>query len=107
MVVAGGGVGGQAPPPPPRIFAKVACRYAPLILSVPLHDLPENYMKNLPKFTREGDLTAAKNINFFDQFMDILGLKHEDVYSQLFCPNFRRIGENLVPKSACRFDIIL
>jgi hypothetical protein len=34
------------PPPPPRIFTKVAARYAPLVLPVPLHDLPENYMKN-------------------------------------------------------------
>jgi hypothetical protein len=42
------------PPPPPRIFAKVAARYAPLSLPANLHDLPDNYMKSLPKFTREG-----------------------------------------------------
>jgi len=44
----GGGVGGQAPPL--IIFAKVVARYAPQVISFPLHDLPENYMKNLPKF---------------------------------------------------------
>jgi hypothetical protein len=44
----GGGGGSQGPPPPPIIFAKVASRYAPLVLPVALHDLPENYMKNLP-----------------------------------------------------------
>jgi hypothetical protein len=82
----GGGAGGQVPPP--RIFAKVAARYAPLVLPVPLHDLPENYMKNLPKFTGEGDLTAAEHINFFDQFADILGLEHEDVYSRLLVQTF-------------------
>jgi hypothetical protein len=82
----GGGAGGQAPPL--RIFAKVAARYAPLVLPVPLHDLPENYMKNLPKFTGEGDLTAAEHINFFDQFADILGLEHEDVYSRLLVQTF-------------------
>jgi hypothetical protein len=76
-----GGIGGQGQQPPPRVFTKVAARYAPLVLLVPLHDLPENYMKNLPKFTGEGDLTAAEHINFFDQFTDILGLEHEDVYS--------------------------
>jgi hypothetical protein len=84
----GGGGGGQGPPPPPRIFAKVAARYAPLVLPVPLHDLPENYMKNLPKFTGEGDLTATEHINFFDQFTDILGLEHEDVYSRLLVQTF-------------------
>jgi hypothetical protein len=85
---AGGGGGGQGPPPPPRIFTKVAARYAPLVLPVPLHDLPENYMKNLPKFTGEGDLTATEHINFFDQFTDILGLEHEDIYSRLLVQTF-------------------
>jgi hypothetical protein len=40
MVATGGGVGGQGPPPPSRIFTKVVSRYAPLVLPVPLHDLP-------------------------------------------------------------------
>jgi hypothetical protein len=84
----GGGAGGQGPAPPPRVFAKVAARYAPLVLPVPLHDLPENYIKKFPKFTGEGDLTAAEHINFFDQFADILGLKHEDVYSRLLVQTF-------------------
>ena len=84
----GGGVGDQPPPPPPRVFAKVAARYAPLVLPVPLHDLPENYIKNLPKFTGEGDLTADEHIYFFNQFTDILGLEHKDVYSKLFVQTF-------------------
>jgi hypothetical protein len=45
-------------------------------------------MKNLPKFTREGDLTATEHINFFDQFVDILGIEHEDVYSILQVQTF-------------------
>jgi hypothetical protein len=76
VVVGGGGTfgggaeggGGGPPPPPPRIFAKVVARYAPLVLPPVLHDLPENYMKNLPKFTGEGDLTTTEHIKFFDQF---------------------------------------
>jgi hypothetical protein len=48
------GVGGQGPAPPPRVFAKVAARYAPLVLPVPLHDLPENYIKNLPNSLGKG-----------------------------------------------------
>jgi hypothetical protein len=89
-IFGGGGGGGQGPPPPPppRIFAKVATRYAPLVIPVPLHDLPKNYMKDLPNFTGDEDLTAVEHINFFDQFKDIRGLEHEDVYSQLFVQNF-------------------
>jgi hypothetical protein len=44
-VALGGGVGGQGPTLPPIVFAKVAVRYAPLVLPVPLHDLPKNYIK--------------------------------------------------------------
>jgi hypothetical protein len=91
MVVVGGGVGGggQGPPPsPPSIFSKVAARYAPLVLPPVLQDLPENYMNNLPKFTGEGDLTSTQHINFFDQFMDILDIEHEDVYLRLLVQTF-------------------
>jgi len=55
----------------------------PLVLSIPLHDLPENYMKNLPRFIGEGDLTMEEHINFSDQFANILGLEHKDVYLRL------------------------
>jgi hypothetical protein len=96
MVVAGGGGAGgggaggqgQGQPPPPRIFSKVAARYAPLVLPSVLHDFPENYMKNLPKFMGEGDLTATEHIAFFDQFVDILGIEHEDVYSRMLVQTF-------------------
>jgi hypothetical protein len=57
----GAGAGGQEniPTQPPRIFSKVFTRYSPLVLPAILHDLPENYMKSLPKFTCEGDLTTT------------------------------------------------
>jgi hypothetical protein len=45
-------------------------------------------MKSLPKFTGEGDLIAQEHINFFDQFADILGIEHEDVYSRLLVQTF-------------------
>ena len=87
--VEGGGGGSQGPPPlPPRIFSKVVDIYDPLILPPILHDLPENYMNNLPKFMGEGDLTATEHIKFFDQFTDILGIEHENVYSRLMVQNF-------------------
>jgi hypothetical protein len=88
--VGGRGVGGkgQGQPPPPRIFSKVAPRYTPLVLPTILHDFPENYMKNLPKFMGEGDLTTTKHITFFDQFVDILSIEHEVVYSRILVQTF-------------------
>jgi hypothetical protein len=82
------GAEGQGPTSPPRVLSKVAARYVPLVFLIPLHDLPKNYIKNLPKFIGEGDLTTIEHINFFDQFADILGLEHEDVYSSLFVQTF-------------------
>jgi len=87
---AGGGAPGGGQVPLPRTFAKVAARYAPLVLLVPLHGLPDNYMKILPKFIGEGDLTAQEHINVFDQFADILEIEHEDVYSRLLVQTFER-----------------
>jgi hypothetical protein len=113
MATAGGGeggIGGQVQQLPPRVFTKVAARYTPLVLLVPLNDLPENYMKNLPKFTGEGDLTLAEHINFFDQFVDILGLEHEDVYSHLFVQTFeghvRTWFRSLPPGSMISYDAL-
>jgi hypothetical protein len=88
--VGGAGAGGQEniPAQPPMIFSKVVARYSPLVLPVVLHDLPKNYMKRLPKFTREGNLTATKHIAFFDQFIDILGVENEDVYTRMLVQTF-------------------
>jgi hypothetical protein len=88
--VKGGGAGGQGQgqTPPPRIFSKVASRYAPLVIPVVLHDFPKNYMKNLLKFMGEGDLTTTEHTAFFDQFVDILGIKHEYVYSRILVQTF-------------------
>jgi hypothetical protein len=84
VVVGGGGDGGggqvNPPPPPLRIFSKVDVKYAPLALPANLHDLLDNYMKSLPKFTMEGDLTITEHMTFFDQFFDIVGIEYEDVY---------------------------
>jgi hypothetical protein len=45
-------------------------------------------MKNLPKFMGEGDLTTTEHVEFFDQFVDICGIEHEDVYSRLLVQTF-------------------
>jgi hypothetical protein len=36
----------------------------------------------------EGDLTTKKHIAFFDQFVDIIGIKHENVYTRLLVHTF-------------------
>jgi hypothetical protein len=53
-------------------------------------------MKILPKFMGEGDLTTTEHIAFFNQFVDILGIEHEDVYMRLFVQTFEGQVMNLV-----------
>ena len=45
-------------------------------------------MKSLPKFTGEGDLATTEHVVFFNQFIDILGIEHADVYMRLLVQNF-------------------
>jgi hypothetical protein len=59
-----------------------------LVLPLVLHDLPGDFMKNLPKCMGKGDLNAIEHITFFDQFDDIFDIEHEDVYSRLLVKNF-------------------
>jgi hypothetical protein len=48
----GGRVWGNQPPPPP-LNPWVTARYGPLNLPQHVHDLPENYLKLLPKYDGE------------------------------------------------------
>jgi hypothetical protein len=58
-IVGVGGAGASGQGQNPSIFTKVDAIYPPLVLPIVLHYLPENYMKNLPKFMGEGDLTTT------------------------------------------------
>jgi hypothetical protein len=52
MVGQGGG-NINLPPPPPPINPWVAARYGPLHIPINPHDLPDNYLKLLPKYDGE------------------------------------------------------
>jgi hypothetical protein len=55
----------QPPPPPPRVFNKAATRYAPIVLPANLNDLPDNYLKMLPKFSSENEVTTCRKFSLF------------------------------------------
>ena len=62
----GGAQVNPPPHPPPRVFNKVVFRYAPLVLPANLNDLPDNYVKNLPKFNGENVVTTIEHLVFFE-----------------------------------------
>jgi uncharacterized small protein (DUF1192 family) len=74
-----------ANPPPNRMDAIVAARYAPLILPHPMNPLPAgDYLKYMPKFAGEGDITAEEHLAAFYSYADNLNIENEDVWMRVF-----------------------
>jgi len=75
----------SANPPRNRMDAIVATRYAPLVLPQPLNALPAGgYLKKLPKFTGEGDVTAKEHLASFYNYVDKYIIVDEDVWMSGF-----------------------
>jgi hypothetical protein len=74
-----------ANPPRSRMDAIVAARYAPLVLPQPLNSLPiGGYLKQLPKFTGEGDITIEEHLATFYSYADNYVIVDEDVWMRIF-----------------------
>jgi hypothetical protein len=69
-----------ANPPLNRMDTIVTARYAPLVLPHPMNPLPAgDYLKYMPKFTGEGDVTAEEHLVAFYSYVDNLNIENEDV----------------------------
>jgi ribonuclease HI len=74
-----------ANPPQNRMDVIVAARYAPLVLPHPMNPLPAgDYLKYMPKFTGEGDITAEEHLAAFYSYVDNLNIENEDVWMRVF-----------------------
>jgi hypothetical protein len=74
-----------AHPPVNRMDAIVAARYAPLVLPQPMNPLPAgDYLKYMPKFTGEEDITVEEHLVAFYSYADNLNIENEDVWMRVF-----------------------
>jgi hypothetical protein len=74
-----------ANPPRSIMDATMATRYAPLILPHPMNALPaRDYLKYMPKFTGEEDITIEQHLSTFYSYADNLNIKNEDVWMRVF-----------------------
>jgi hypothetical protein len=72
-------------PPKTRMEAIIASRYAPLVLPQPLNSLPaDGYLKQLPKFTGEGDVAAEEHLEVFYSFTYCHVIMDADVWMRIF-----------------------
>jgi len=63
----------------------VATRYTPLVLPQLMNALPIGYyLKYMPKFTREEDITAEEHLATFYSYADNLNIENEDVWMRVF-----------------------
>ena len=71
--------------PPNRIQLIVVARYASLNLPSQLYDFPQGYyLKYLPKFTREGEVTTKEHLAIFYSYVDNQNIEHDEGWTRLF-----------------------
>lgn len=59
-------------------------KYAPLDLPQPLNGMPQGYLKLLPTFTWEDDMSTQRYVETLCVFAENLNVKHLDVVLGLF-----------------------
>ena len=60
-------------------------RYAPLVLpQLMKYLLATDYLKYMPQFTGEGDVTAEEHLSPFYRFAEIQAIENEDVWMRVF-----------------------
>jgi hypothetical protein len=62
----------------------MAGRFAPLILSAQLHDLPQNYSQRIRLYDTEGNVSAEKHLDWFNNFVDLEEVDYADAKMRLF-----------------------
>jgi hypothetical protein len=100
-----------ANPPLNRMDAIVAARYAPLVLPQPVNPLPAgDYLKYMPKFTGEGDITAEEHLAAFYSYADNLNIENEDVWMRVFVQSLdgevRKWFRGLAPRSIAGIEAL-
>jgi hypothetical protein len=62
----------------------MAARYAPLVLVVPLHAMPQDYQTRLPQFNGIGPLNAQQHVDKMNDYFDLHEVDEADVQMRLF-----------------------
>jgi hypothetical protein len=56
-----------------------------LRVSLVFHDMPTKYPKDLPRFNGDDAFTPEEHITTFQDYIDYLEIKHDDVFMRVFC----------------------
>jgi hypothetical protein len=91
--------------------AIVAARYSPLVLPHPMNVLPAgDYLKYMPKFTREEEITTKENLVSFYNYAYNLNIENEDVWMRVFVQSLdgevRKWFRGLTPRSIAGIEAL-
>ena len=91
--------------------AIVAASYAPLVLPRPMNALHAgDYLKYMPKFNGEGEVTAEEHLANFYAYADNLNIEHEDVWMRAFVQSLeadvRKWFRSLTASSITRIEVL-
>jgi hypothetical protein len=100
-----------ANPPANRMDSIVATRYAPLVLTQLVNALPPgDYLKYMPKFTGEEDITTKEHVSPFYNYEDNQNIENEDVWMSFFIQilfgEARKWFRGLAPGSITRIEVL-
>jgi hypothetical protein len=59
-------------------------RFSPLVLPTQLHEFPQNYSQRINLYDIEGNVSAQKNMDWFNNFIDLEEVYHVDMKMRLF-----------------------
>jgi hypothetical protein len=62
----------------------MAPRFYPLVLPTQLHDLPQDYNLRINLYDVEGNISAQKHLDWFNDFIDLEEVDFEDVKMRFF-----------------------
>jgi hypothetical protein len=100
-----------ANPPANRMDAIVAARYDSLLLPHPMNSLPlGDYLKYMPKFTGEEDVTIEEHLAAFYSDANNQNIENEDVWMRVFVQNLfgeaRKWFRGLAPGSITSIEAL-
>jgi hypothetical protein len=86
----------------------MAFRFAPLILPAQLHDLPHDYNLRIKLYDAEGNISAQKHLDWFNDFIDLeevdFAYVNMNLFTQSLAGDVRKLFRALPPASIADFE---
>ena len=72
----------------------MAVKFAPLAFPTPWHDLAQNYNQRIRSFDVEDNVSSQRHLDWFNDFVDLEEVDHEDAKVRLFAQSLQDMSKN-------------